>query len=92
MQPETYPFKGYSNRPRAEHLSCCVQVVLQCNAEACAQLVFEGKIPFTTPCHHFETTLSSGAKYGRSSPVTKRSAYSGVQKSLVSWYVLGGNV
>ena len=41
---------------------------------------------------HFETTLSSGAKYGRSSPVTKRSAYSGVQKSLVSWYVLGGNV
>ena len=28
---------------------------------------------------HFETTLSSGAKYGRSSPVTKRSTYLGVQ-------------
>ena len=58
MQPETYPFKGYSNGPRAEHMSCCVHVVLQCNAEACAQLVFEGKIPFTTPCHHGEIDLA----------------------------------
>ena len=55
MQPETYPFKGYSNGPRAEHMSCCVHAVFQCNAEAPAKWAFEGKILFTTPYHNRET-------------------------------------
>ena len=54
MQPETYPFKGHPDGPRAEHMSCCVHAVLQCNATACAKMAFEGKIPFTTPYHNRE--------------------------------------
>ena len=92
---EIYPFKGSSDGPRAEHMSCCVHAVLQCNAAACAKMAFEGKIQSVRRAH-FETTPSSGAKYGHSSPVTKRSTYSaysayylGVQKSSISWYVVG---